>query len=185
MIRELICEYKEESSKTFLILPRAIYRYWNRRDFRIKVDIRNMLNTKNLYLKKRRREKLATKFSIEVGLNATIGKNLFLPHPEGIVIGDKVSIGDNCTIYQGVTLGNKNKKYPTIGDNVTIYPLSIIVGDISIESNAVIGAGSVVLHNVHSNEVVAGNPARVIKYINQLEMNDVRKGDGYCVKENV
>lgn len=92
-----------------------------------------------------------------------IGENFVIGHPVSIVIGDKVIIGDNVKIYQCVTIGQKNNKYPRIGNNVVIYPNSVIVGDITIGDNCIIGAGSVVISSIPNNCVAAGNPARVIK----------------------
>ena len=95
-------------------------------------------------------------------------KTLF-PHPVGIVIGIDVSIGKGCIIYQNVTIGTKdtnntiNPKYPKIGNNVIIYPNSIIIGDIEIGDNSIIGAGAVVLNNVPEDCVVVGNPASIKK----------------------
>ena len=87
------------------------------------------------------------------------------PHPVGIVIAKGVIVGKNCTIFQNVTIGCKKYKTPVIGDNVCIYPNSIIFGDITIGDNAIIGAGAVVLKDVPANAVVAGNPAKVIKLL--------------------
>lgn len=84
------------------------------------------------------------------------------PHPIGIVIVKGVSIGKNCRIFQNVTIGSKNGKIPTIGNNVCIYPNSVIFGDITIGDNAIIGAGAVVLKDVPANAIVAGNPAKII-----------------------
>lgn len=87
------------------------------------------------------------------------------PHPVGIVIAKNAKIGKNCTIYQNVTIGAWNDKSPIIGDDVVIYANSVIFGDVKIEDNAVVGAGSVVVDNVPKNAVVAGNPAKIIKYV--------------------
>lgn len=92
-------------------------------------------------------------------------KNLRLVHPTGIVISPKTQIGMDCTIYQNVTLGKKDELAPTLGDNVTIYANAVVVGDVHIGNNSVIGAGSVVLKDVPANEVWAGNPAHFIKKI--------------------
>ncbi len=96
-------------------------------------------------------------------------KKVKFPHPVGIVIGMRVELGNNCVIYQNVTIGTKdtfdpkNAKYPVIEDDVTIYPNSVIIGDIKIGKGAMIGAGSVVLNDVEAYSVVAGVPAKRIK----------------------
>lgn len=95
--------------------------------------------------------------------------NVNFPYPVGIVIVRDVIIGKNCTIYQNVTIGKKKygfieDKNTVIGDNVTIYANACIIGNVSIGDNAIIGAGAVVLNDVPANAIVAGNPAKVIKY---------------------
>ena len=107
------------------------------------------------------------KTGIEIHPGATIGKRLFIDHGMGIVIGETAIIGDDVTIYHGVTLGGvstaKKKRHPTIGNNVMIGCCSIILGDIKIGNNSKIGANSVVLKNVKSNTTVVGIPAKKIK----------------------
>lgn len=103
--------------------------------------------------------KIYKKYGCCISCRAQIGKNLILPHPIGIVIGAEVKIGDNVTIYQNVTLGRKNKdiaEYPTIGNNVTIYCNSVLVGDISIGDNTIIGCNSTVLKSVEPNSKCVG-----------------------------
>src|SRR5690606_38534667 len=91
------------------------------------------------------------------GIKYVHSRNTLFPHPVGIVIGQKVEIGVNCTIYQNVTIGTKDTdnyqggKYPVLGDNVKIFPNSIIRGDVKIGSGAIIGAGSIVLNDLGEN----------------------------------
>ena len=112
-------------------------------------------------------ERAKRKTGIEIHPGATIGKRLFIDHGMGIVIGETAIIGDDVTIYHGVTLGGvstaKKKRHPTIGNNVMIGCCSIILGDIKIGKNSKIGANSVVLKNVKSNTTVVGIPAKKIK----------------------
>lgn len=91
-----------------------------------------------------------------------IGTGFFLPHPYGVVIGEGAVIGENVQIFQNVTIGQKNGKYPVIGNNCIIYPNAVVIGDIRIGDNCIIGAGSVVLNSVPANTTVAGNPAKII-----------------------
>ena len=103
--------------------------------------------------------KIQKKYGCIISPKAQIGKNLKLPHPIGIVIGEGVKIGDNCIIYQNVTLGRKNKdiaEYPTIGNNVIIYCNSTLVGSIKIGNNAIIGCNSVILKSVEANSTAIG-----------------------------
>lgn len=77
---------------------------------------------------------------IEIYFSAEIGKNFKMNHGVGTVIGARSKIGDNCLFHHNITLGDKNGGRPTIGDNVTIYPGSVIVGDVKIGNNSIIGA---------------------------------------------
>ena len=91
-------------------------------------------------------------------------KRVILPHGGiGVIIADDAVIGDNVTIYPNVVIVSKNRLVPIIEDDVVIYPNSCIVGDVRIGRGAVIGAGSIVLKDVDSYTIVAGNPARIIK----------------------
>lgn len=103
---------------------------------------------------------------IEIHPAAKIGKGLFIDHGMGVVIGETAEIGDNVTIYHGVTLGgtgkDKGKRHPTIGNNVIIGCGAKILGPISIGDGAKIGANSVVLKNVPKGKTAVGIPA-VIK----------------------
>ena len=103
--------------------------------------------------------KIKKKYGCVISPKAQIGKNLNLPHPIGVVIGEGVKIGDNVSIYQNVTLGRKNMnvpEYPCIGNNVIIYCNSTVIGNINIGDNSIIGCNSVVLRSVESNSKCVG-----------------------------
>lgn len=112
-------------------------------------------------------QRTARKTGIEIHPGATIGKGLFIDHGIGVVIGETAVIGDNVTMYQGVTLGGtgkeKGKRHPTIGNNVMISAGAKILGSFTIGDNSKIGAGSVVLSEVPPNSTVVGVPGRVVK----------------------
>ncbi len=104
---------------------------------------------------------------IEIHPGAKIGQGFFIDHGMGVVIGETCEIGDNVTLYQGVTLGGtgkeKGKRHPTIGNNVVIGAGAKVLGSIKIGNNVKIGAGSVVLKDVPDNCTVVGVPGRVVK----------------------
>ncbi|AMA74474.1 MULTISPECIES: serine O-acetyltransferase [Aneurinibacillus] len=103
---------------------------------------------------------------IEIHPGAKIGKGLFIDHGMGVVIGETCEIGDNVTLYQGVTLGGtgkeKGKRHPTIGNNVLIASGAKVLGSMKIGDNSKIGAGSVVLQEVPPNSTVVGIPGRIV-----------------------
>ena len=104
---------------------------------------------------------------IEIHPGAKIGKCLFIDHGMGIVFGETTEIGDNCTIYHGVTLGgtgkDTGKRHPTLGNNVLIGAGAKVLGPVFIGDNARVGAGSIVLHNLRANCTAVGNPAEVVR----------------------
>jgi len=104
---------------------------------------------------------------IEIHPGATIGDGFFIDHGVGVVIGETTEIGDNVTIYQGVTLGgtgkDTGKRHPTIGNNVTIGSGAKVLGPFKVGDNSKIGAGSVVLKEVPENSTVVGIPGRIVK----------------------
>lgn len=104
---------------------------------------------------------------IEIHPGATIGEGLFIDHGMGVVIGETCEIGDNVTLYQGVTLGGTGKetgkRHPTIGNNVVVSSGARVLGSITIGNNVKIGAGSVVLKDVPDNCTVVGVPGRVVR----------------------
>lgn len=119
---------------------------------------------------------------IEIHPGAVIGSEFFIDHGSGVVIGETTIIGDNCTIYSGVVLGGtslkKEKRHPTIGDNVVIGTGAKILGPITVSDNVRIGANSVVVNDVPSNSVVVGVPGKIVSRIGEkIERIDLRHGD--------
>ncbi|OPY57925.1 MAG: Serine acetyltransferase [Pelotomaculum sp. PtaU1.Bin035] len=104
--------------------------------------------------------------AIEIHPGAKIGKGLFIDHGNGVVIGETAEIGDYVTIYQGVTLGGtgkeKEKRHPTIGDNVVISTGAKVLGSFTVGNNSRIGAGSVVLKAVPPDSTVVGVPGKIV-----------------------
>ncbi|MBI1953646.1 MAG: serine O-acetyltransferase [Candidatus Omnitrophica bacterium] len=104
---------------------------------------------------------------IEIHPGATIGRGLFIDHGMGVVIGETAEVGDNVTLFQGVTLGGtgkeKGKRHPTIGNNVVIGSGAKVLGSFKIGDNVAIGANAVVVREVPPNSVVVGVPGRIVR----------------------
>ena len=104
---------------------------------------------------------------IEIHPGATIGRGLFIDHGMGVVIGETTEIGDNCTIYQNVTLGgtgkDQGKRHPTLGNNVLIGAGAKVLGPFTVGDNARVAAGAVVLAAVPEGATAVGVPARVVR----------------------
>lgn len=117
-------------------------------------------------------QKAVRKTGIEIHPGAQIGKGFFIDHGNGVIIGETTVIGDNVTLYQGVTLGGtgkeQGKRHPTIGNNVMISTGAKVLGSFKIGDNSKIGAGSVVLKEVPPNSTVVGVPGQVVKRNNRL-----------------
>ena len=115
-------------------------------------------------------QRAARKTGIEIHPGATIGKGFFIDHGTGVVIGETTIIGDNVTLYQGVTLGGTGKecgkRHPTIGNNVMISVGAKVLGSFKVGDNSKIGAGSVVIEEVPPNCTVVGVPGRIVKQDN-------------------
>ncbi len=111
----------------------------------------------------------AAKFftGIEIHPAATIGKGLVIDHGMGVVIGETTEIGDNCTLYQGVTLGgtgkDTGKRHPTLGDNVLVGAGAKVLGPIVISDGSKVAANAVVLKDITENSTAVGIPARVVR----------------------
>lgn len=105
---------------------------------------------------------------IEIHPGARIGEGFFIDHGMGVVIGETSIIGDNCHLFQGVTLGGTStrraKRHPTLQNNVVVGAGAKVIGDVTIGENAKIGAGSVVVTNVPPNATVVGVPGHVVAY---------------------
>lgn len=138
--------------------------------FRVMLSYRraHKLYTKGHYFRARFiSQRAARKTGIEIHPGAVIGKGFFIDHGSGVIIGETAIVGDNVTLYQGVTLGGTGKetgkRHPTIGDNVMISAGAKIIGSFTVGENSKIGAGSVVLEEVPPNCTVVGVPGRIVK----------------------
>ncbi len=130
-------------------------------------------------------QRAVRKTGIEIHPGATIGKGLFIDHGSGVIIGETAVLGNNVTLYQGVTLGGtgkeQGKRHPTLEDNVMVSAGAKILGSFTIGENSKIGAGSVVLKEVPPNCTVVGVPGRVVrmgeKKIPRADMDHVHLPD--------
>lgn len=116
-------------------------------------------------------QRAARKTGIEIHPGATIGKGFFIDHGTGVIIGETTIIGDNVTLYQGVTLGGTGKetgkRHPTLEDNVMVSAGAKIIGSFTIGKNSKIGAGSVVIEEVPPNCTVVGVPGHIVRQNNE------------------
>lgn len=116
-------------------------------------------------------QRAARRTGIEIHPGAQIGKGLFIDHGSGVIIGETSIIGDNVTLYQGVTLGGTGKetgkRHPTLCDNVMVSAGAKIIGSFTIGENSKIGAGAVVIKEVPPNCTVVGVPGRIVKQDNE------------------
>ena len=114
---------------------------------------------------------------IEIHPAAKIGKDFFIDHGTGVVIGETAEIGDHCTLYQGVTLGGTGKdigkRHPTLGDNVMIGAGAKVLGPVYIGSGSKIAAGAVVLKEIPSEATAVGVPARVVRQQGRRVSDDI------------
>ncbi len=122
---------------------------------------------KQFFLARAISQSAVRKTGIEIHPGAEIGRRFFIDHGAGVVIGETAIIGDDCTIYQGVTLGgtgkDSGKRHPTLGNNVLIGAGAKVLGPFKIGDNSNVAAGSVVLNEIPENSTAVGSPARVVK----------------------
>lgn len=150
---------------------------------------------KHYFLARWLSQRAARRTGIEIHPGAQIGKGFFIDHGNGVIIGETTVIGDNVTLYQGVTLGGtgkeQGKRHPTIGNNVMISAGAKVLGSFKIGDNSKIGAGSVVLDEVPPNSTVVGVPGRVVKRNNvalpqedldQIHLPDPVREDITCLQ---
>jgi len=140
--------------------------------------ISHFLHKHNLKLSARAVSQLAKMLTgIEIHPGATIGRGLFIDHGTGVVIGETAEIGDNCTIYQGVTLGGTGKetgkRHPTLGNNVMVGAGAKLLGNFTVGDNSKIAAGAVVLGDVPENSTAVGIPAHVVRRGGEKITNDL------------
>jgi serine acetyltransferase len=144
----------------FILAPIKLFYYWIRLFL---ISFYNIILSLYCY----KTVKIYLSNHLTIGILNLYKKRTKFPHPVGVVIGFKVNMGYDCIIYQNVTIGTKDTtnylfaNYPVIGDNVTIYPNAVIIGNISIGDNSIIGAGSIVNSDIPPNSIAYGNPAKI------------------------
>lgn len=124
-------------------------------------------NRKFYFLARALSQHAAKKTGIEIHPGATIGRRFFIDHGHGVVIGETTEIGDDVTLYQGVTLGgtgkDKGKRHPTIGNNVMVGSGAKVLGPFRVGDNCNIASGAVVLEEIPDNSTAVGVPAQVVR----------------------
>jgi serine O-acetyltransferase len=122
---------------------------------------------KHFYIARAISQRSRKRTGIEIHPGATIGKRLVIDHGMGIVIGETTIIGDDCLLYQGVTLGGsgkeKGKRHPTLGNNVLVGAGAKVLGSFTVGDNARIAANAVVLNEIPENATAVGVPAKVVR----------------------
>ena len=123
---------------------------------------------------------------IEIHPGATIGRRFFIDHGMGVVIGETAEIGDDCTLYHGVTLGgtswSKGKRHPTLMNNVVVGAGAKVLGPITINAGVRIGSNAVITHDVPENGTVVGVPGRLVRHAKQEESENQEKRDAIAEK---
>lgn len=152
--------YRYDGERKFL------FGYWKNYGFRYTYFLRLTATAKGIsyVFLKLLLKRMTEKYGYEISEKTKIGKGLALMHLGGIAINHLAEIGDNCTIYQGVTIGGavgKRKGAPKIGNKVWIGPNAVVVGDITIGNNVLIAGNSFVNFDIPSNSLVVGNPGKI------------------------
>lgn len=164
MKEDIVCILEQDpaarSSFEVVLTYSGLHAIWSHR-------IAHVFYKRNLLFLARLVSQLSRFFTgIEIHPGATIGRRLFIDHGMGVVIGETCEIGNDVTLYQGVTLGGtgkeKGKRHPTLHDNVLVASGAKVLGSITIGENSKVGAGSVVLKDVPSNSTVVGIPGTVV-----------------------
>ncbi|MDD6255715.1 MAG: serine O-acetyltransferase [Eubacteriales bacterium] len=141
-------------------------------------------------------QKVRHSTGIEIHPGAKIGKRCFIDHGMGVIIGETAEVGDDCTIYQGVTLGGTGKdvgkRHPTLGNNVMVSSGAKVLGPFKVGDNSKIGAGAVVIEEVPPNCTVVGVPGRIVKRNNvlladmdQISMPDPVANELDCLRKRI
>ena len=116
---------------------------------------------------------------IEIHPGATIGRRFFIDHGMGVVIGETAQIGDDCTLYHGVTLGGtswkKGKRHPTLMNNVVVGAGAKVLGPITVNSGARVGSNAVITHDVPENGTVVGVPGRLVRQKHEPHENQEKR----------
>lgn len=120
--------------------------------------------------------------AVEIHPAASLGRRVFVDHGMGTVIGETATVGDDVVLYHGVTLGgtsmDREKRHPTLGDDVTVGANATLLGPITVGDGATVGAGAVVTKDVPAGATVVGNPAHRVDGREETEARDTQGGDG-------
>lgn len=164
IIKIMINEFENRYPNLKHPFLRSLLYYYRDTSFRVLVLSRICTKNKGV-IGKYCKNRLLIKYGMVIARTAILGDNLWFPHYNGIVIGRDAVVGKNCIIYHQVTIGQNHDRFPVIGDNVVIYSGAKLFGDIHIGNNVIVGANSVVTHDIPDNCVVAGVPAKIISIL--------------------